>query len=373
MWWIPLLVTVLVTAALATYHVVRRRSRLSAVLDHLHDGVILLDVDGNVLMANGRAVEFLSLNSYSGTRIRMSLARVPNLTEYIHSVRLGGGEGEGITVDVGYPEVRHLRIGAAALASGEIVLTLTDVTRIYKLERMRRQFTADISHQLRTPVTSIRLLGEGIQDRADNANADDVQRIMKETLRLENLINEILILSRLEAGEVELRPELVSMSQLVTEAAEPFRSQMKTGGVSMIIDIEDDQKWWVDYERLLRVLSIYLDNALKFSPSGESIRVAAYTEGNLHILQVSDCGPGIPRDELSQVFQRFYRGSSQQVSEPGFGLGLAIAKHTIAFHGGEVFAKSQLGRGSTFGFKLPVARDPDGSSVQGVREHLSFQ
>lgn len=336
-------------AAGLTVPAYRRWHRLRRILDHLPDGVILFSRRGDVLMANTAAAEFVGLQGgWSRRRFRLALARIPDLSTYVEGALSGSGGEDGPTIEVGYPEVRYLRVQAAPLDTEEVLLTLTDVTTLQRLEAVRRRFTADLSHQLRTPVTSIRLLVETLEQRVDDTVTG---RIVRETGRLEQLVDEILTLSRLEAGEEQFSPESFHIAQLVTEAVEVVSPQISRKDIDLRLEL-DDEPWWGDYPKLLRTLEVYLDNAIKFSPPSGSITISSRTIGDYHTLLVIDEGPGIAQHEQPYVFHRFYRGR-RQAGSGGFGLGLAVAKHAVAAHGGQVFVESQVGTGSTFGFRLP--------------------
>lgn len=337
--------------------------RVDSLLDRIHDGVVVLGQQGEVLTANQRAAEFLGLDRpETGKKIRLALLRNPDLSGFLEKVREGRAP-EGITVEAGYPQVRNLRVQASSIPSGGgtggpfLLLTLTDVTRLHQLEKIRRQFTADLSHEIRTPVTSIRLMAEDME-RAEQVLPDHIQRILREAGRLERLVNEILDLSRLEAGEERLDYGPFISQELLDEALDRVGPRASRQGVGIEVEAHES-KWWGDYDKLLRVVEIYLDNALKYSPPGSCIKVRSAREGSWQVLRVSDQGPGIPYDEKPHVFQRFYKGQRQE-GNPGFGLGLAIAKHVVAQHGGQVFVESRVGEGSEFGFRIPAGRGDEG-------------
>ncbi|MFW5896532.1 MAG: sensor histidine kinase, partial [Bacillota bacterium] len=282
-------------------------------LDVVHDGLIVLS-DGQVMMANAHANQFLGLEtSASFERLRLAIRRIPELTEYIEAWRRGNEPGETV-IEVGYPQPRYLRVQGAHLRDPEIasedalLLTLTDVSELQRLEQIRRRFTADISHQIRTPVTAIRLLAEqmamGTGDPGELTN-----RVLRETDRLQRLADEILTLSRLESGEEIPDIQEFAVGDLLEEAIDAAASYADGSGVVIEADYPEDEWWCGDYRKLLRALGIYVDNAVKFSPPGGKVRIEARTKDGSGVVTVSDSGPGIPVDELPQVFHRFYRGT----------------------------------------------------------------
>ncbi len=334
---------------------------LDRMADAVHDGLMVLR-GREVVMANRRAGEFLGLGpTPSPERMRLALQRTPDLVAYIEDFRAGESPGERL-VSVGYPRVRYLRVQGAPLDPedppdrGALLLTLTDVTELQRLERVRRRFTADLSHQIRTPVTAIRLLAEQLATGSGESR-EFAERILRETDRLKRLAEEILTLSRLEAGEEPLEIQEFAVGDLLEEALDGVYSQAERRGVTLVSDSPPRETWRADYRNLLRVLEIYLDNAIKFSPPGGEVRVAAGTEEDRCWITVTDAGPGISQEEKVQIFHRFYRGS-RGTGHLGFGLGLAIAKHSMAALGGDVFVDTRVGEGSTFGLVLP--RDPEG-------------
>jgi signal transduction histidine kinase len=169
--------------------------------------------------------------------------------------------------------------------------------------------------------------------------------------RLTTLVNELLDLSRIESGAISLQPEPVRLSDLVAEAASPLRARAEPLGVT-IVDEGSDLTVEADRASLLRVVSNLLDNAIKFSPAGGTVRVAAVDEGALVALSVTDDGPGIKEQNLPRVFERFYKGDASR-AEPGVGLGLAIVKHLVRAHGGTATVASRPGAGATFTVRVP--------------------
>jgi len=326
-------------------------------LEFVHDGVLLCDPAGKVVAANRRAAEYLGLEpGQPPHRLSLALRRNPDLVSYLEGLR-SGKSPETITVQTGYPRVRFLQV-QGSLLHRLAVLTLTDVTRLHQLEQMRRRFTADLSHELRTPVTAIRLLTEALErDRPELA--EHTQRILTATKRLEQLVAQILDLSRLEAGQEQLSPEWFDPADLVGEAVDRIAPQAAAKQLRLVRRLEGERPWWGDYEKLLRLLGIYLDNAVRFSPPATEIVIRVFNTQEANVLTVTDHGPGILAEELPYVFQRFYKGQ-RQTGTPGFGLGLAIAKHIALAHGGEVFADSRVGEGSTFGVRLPTPAAPSG-------------
>ncbi|MFO8059462.1 MAG: HAMP domain-containing sensor histidine kinase [Bacillota bacterium] len=352
------------------YGPVLPEDQMSLILHSVHDGLIVLR-GRHVVLANRRASVLLGLEfSASWDQLGLAMRRTPELMAYVEAWRRGE-EPQETVMPVDYTHPRYLRVHGALLEEadlpwkGSLLLTLTDVSELHRLEQIRRRFTADISHQIRTPVTAIRLLAEQLPSNSEDFG-ELATRILGETDRLQRLADEILALSRLEAGEEPMELEDFAVGDLLDEALSAVRSQAERRGVRLVKYIDEDEVWRADYRKLLRTLGIYLDNAIKFSPDGDEVRLGVRTDVDRRVITVADSGPGIPRDELPHVFHRFYRGT-RGLGHSGFGLGLAIAKHSMVAAGGDVFANSQVGKGSTFGLTLPIdsaAEDEPGGSGQ---------
>ena len=341
------------------YGPVLPEDHMSLILHSAHDGLIVLR-GRRVVLANRRASELLGLkSSTSWYQLGLAMRRTPELMAYVEAWKRGEEPGETV-ITLDYTQPRYLRVHGALLDVADppwkesLLLTLTDVSELHRLEKIRRQFTADISHQIRTPVTAIRLLAEQLPSNSEDFG-ELATRILQETDRLQRLADEILALSRLEAGEEPLELENFAVRNLLDEALSAVRSQAENREVRLVTDLNEDDNdiWRGDYPKLLRTLCIYLDNAIKFSPEGGEVQLRVRTDGDRGVIAVVDFGPGIPRDELPNVFHRFYRGT-RGIGHSGFGLGLAIAKHCMVAAGGNVFARSQVGQGSTFGLTLPI-------------------
>ncbi len=368
----------MVVGALAEWAFLRERygsalpeDHMSLILHSAHDGLIVLR-GRRVVLANRRACELLGLEpSSSWDQLGLAIRRTPDLMDHIDAWRRGEEPTETVmTAD--YARPRYLRVHGALLEEADhpwkdsLLLTLTDVSELHRLEQIRRRFTADISHQIRSPVTAIKLLAEQLPSRSED-DGELATRILRETDRLQRLADEILALSRLEAGEEPMQLEDFAVRDLLDEALSTVRSQAERRGVRLVKDLSGDEIWRGDYRKLLRTLGTYLDNAIKFAPEGSDVRLQARTEEDQRVITVVDSGPGIPADELPHVFHRFYRGS-RGLGHSGFGLGLAIAKHSMVSAGGDVFAQSQLGRGSTFGLTLPIATGAEGENAGSGRD-----
>lgn len=246
-------------------------------------------------------------------------------------------------------------------------IVIEDLSELRRLERVRRDFIANISHELRTPLASVSLLAETLED-AIETDPDKaqifVERIESEVRYLSDLVAELLELSRIESGRVPMSIEPVEAEMLVREVMARLLPQAQRHRVSLRTSIEQGQTMVAaDSKQIARVLVNLVHNAIKFTPSGGSVVIGCRSlpGGTMQSFFVSDTGVGIAPDELSRIFERFYKVSQSRVRANfigpgggGSGLGLAIARHVIEAHGGRISASSEPGKGSTFTFTLPI-------------------
>ena len=236
------------------------------------------------------------------------------------------------------------------------MLALQDVSEVQRLGRARRDFVANISHDLRTPLASIRLLVDTLQAGALNdqkAAAEMLSKIGIEVDALTQLARELLDLAMIESGQMPLKLERTDLSDLVQAQIERFAPQARSKQQSLVLDIPPGTCALADGEMIGRVLSNLLHNACKFTPSGGQISVGAHLDNDNVTVWVADTGPGISPEDLTRIFERFYKVDRAR-GQSGTGLGLAIARHIVEGHGGRIWAESSLGHGATFRFTLPV-------------------
>lgn len=336
-------------------NVAAEEARLEAVFDASTDAMVALRADTRVAFLNPAAVGL-----FGGTmaeaigRPLIESARDYELEGLVRRVIANPVRGETEVVTFG-PGRTPLRAAALPIQEGgdwAVLLMLTDLTDVQRVDQVRRDFVSNVSHELRTPLASIRALAETMEDGVDAQEQPEfLRRIRQQVERLTALVNELLDLSRIESGAITLQPERVNLEELVAEAASLLRARAEPLGVT-IMDEGCAEAVEADRASLLRVVSNLLDNAIKFSPPGGTVRVSAADEGPLVALSVKDDGPGIKEQNLGRVFERFYKGDSSR-AEPGVGLGLAIVKHLVRAHGGTATVESRPGAGATFTVRLP--------------------
>lgn len=242
-----------------------------------------------------------------------------------------------------------------------VVLWLQDLSELQRLGRARRDFVANISHELRTPITSIRLLVDTLRGTApvDAAARDDLlEKISVETEALAQLAQELLDLAQIESGQILVRMVAAPVAQLVGSVTDRLGPQAERKHQTISVEVPPGLLALADTAQVTRALGNLLHNAIKFTPEAGRIWVnASRLDGDV-LLEVGDTGRGIPPEDLPRVFERFFRGDRSRASG-GTGLGLAIAKHVVEAHGGRIWVESEgrAGRGAVFRFTLPAADD----------------
>jgi two-component system phosphate regulon sensor histidine kinase PhoR len=264
-------------------------------------------------------------------------------------------------VEVGTVRRRNFSVTAApvrAAGANGAVLVLHDITELRRLERVRRDFVANVSHEFKTPLTAIQGFAETLLSGAldDKANRNRFVEIIRDhARRLARLTDDLLKLSRIEAGRLELEIRPIRVETLVNGCVETARLNAKARGLEIHVDLQENAPAVRgDGAQLGEVLQNLLDNAVQYTPSGGQIELKARANGPDVIFTVSDTGIGIPESDLERIFERFYRVDAARSREAGgTGLGLAIARHIVEAHGGRIWVESAIGQGSRFHFSVP--------------------
>lgn len=229
----------------------------------------------------------------------------------------------------------------------------------HKLEQMRREFVANVSHELKTPLTCIRGYAETLKEGAlDDPKAARrfIDKIESNANQLQNLVEDLLKLSEIESGRMEMSPENLSLGVIVSEVMESFQGLIQAKDLQCLNRIPGDLRIYVDAKAMSQILRNLLDNAIKYTPEGGVITLEAEAYGSFCRMMVRDTGIGILEQDLSRIFERFYRADKAHSRQMGgTGLGLAIVKHLVQLHGGEVGVISEVGKGSQFFFTLPLS------------------
>jgi len=254
---------------------------------------------------------------------------------------------------------RFQRVVARRRADGELLLVIQDLTNLRRLQTVRRDFVANVSHELRTPIASLKAMAETLQAGAiddQEAARDFVRRMATEIDDLARLVEELLLIGRLESGQLVVAPTIVSAAALLDGARERLGPLAERAHVRLVVDRAERAPMVVaDPERIGQVFANLVHNATKHTPIGGEIHLSAAPDGRAVVFTVSDTGDGIAGGDVDRIFERFYKSDPSR-ADGGSGLGLSIAKHIVEAHGGVIRAASAgPGRGATFTFTLPAA------------------
>jgi len=333
---------------------------LSTTLNEMREGLLVIDTDMRIVASNRAAQDlFSNVDKAINNRRMTEITRNPAIYDaFLDGVR--GTERAGVKVETHGPERKIFDLRVVPLsAHGKItgaVGVFFDVTRLERLELIRQEFLSNVSHELRTPLTSIVALSEtleaGAVDEPDN-NRRFLSIIQKNAARMHRLIDDILELSAIEAGNVKLNPEPVRLRLLVEDVANTLSAMATSRNVTIQNLVPTESEVFGDPHRLTQMLTNLMDNAIKFNRDGGSV-VIRFSDSDGYRISVADTGEGIPSHHLDRLFERFYRVDRARSRElGGTGLGLAIVKHLARTHGGEVTVVSHFGEGTEFTIDLP--------------------
>ena len=349
------------------------RNRSSAILRSMVEGVAVIDADERLVFYNRAFSEIFGVQDAEG-RPLIEVVRNAELVGLIRKA-LRGDEGLQNDISMGIVQMQNFSVTAApvkaldpagaehdlakAKPSGAVVV-LHDVTELRRLERVRQDFVANVSHEFKTPLTAIQgfaetLLGGALDDPTNNRRFLDI--IRNHAIRLARLTNDLLKLARIEAGKLEVEFFPVGLIELIEGCAETTLMKASRKQITLEIEVPPGLPAVQGDASLLRdVLQNLLDNAIQYTPAGGHVHVTAEAKGREAVITVSDTGIGIPTSDRERIFERFYRVDAARSREAGgTGLGLSIAKHIVEAHNGRLWVDSVIGEGSKFSFSIPMA------------------
>jgi two-component system phosphate regulon sensor histidine kinase PhoR len=336
------------------------QATLDAVLSNMTDGAMIISREGNVELINEAAIEQFDVQQVA--------ANHPSLIEVIrnHQIHelwknsLANGKAEYTDLDL-LVEKRHLHVIASSLGEsipGATLILVQDITRLRRLESIRRDFVSNASHELRTPLASLKALTETTQESLpdDPKNASHFLNLMNDEIdNMTQMVDEFLELAKIESGRVPFTIEPIDPLAFLTPSVERMRPQADRAGIQLSTHYQDELPLVLaDGPRIQEVVVNLLHNAIKFTPPGGSIMVSAKTADRMLEVAVSDTGAGIKPADLDRIFERFYKTDKARATG-GTGLGLSIARHTVEAHQGKIWVQSIESQGSTFTFSLPLA------------------
>src|SRR5437588_881862 len=333
---------------------------LNATLNEMREGLLVIDSEMRVVASNHAARHlFSNVDDSINSRRLTELTRNPGIYDaFLDAVR--GKERAGAKVETFAPQRRFCDLNVTPLHATDgtagAVGVFFDVTRLERLELIRREFLSNVSHELRTPLTSIVALAEtleaGALDDPEN-NRRFLAIIQKNAARMHRLIDDILELSAIEAGNVKLQRESIQLRPLVEDIISSVSATAVARNITVSNLVATSAQVFADPHRLMQMLTNLIDNAIKFNRESGTVSVT-FKSGDYDRIFVEDTGEGIPSHHLDRLFERFYRVDRARSRElGGTGLGLAIVKHLAKSHGGEVSVESRFGEGTKFIIELP--------------------
>jgi two-component system, OmpR family, phosphate regulon sensor histidine kinase PhoR len=337
------------------------KEQLQAVLGSMVEGVLVVNAAGRIVLANPRLREMLGVWGDVVGRAPLEVIRHAGVDDAMraaastsdvvaHEIQLGGGEGRSIRLHaVAFPQTGP-RLGTVAV--------FHDMTDLRRLEAVRRDFVANVSHELKTPLTAIRGFAETLL--SVDVPLDDARKylgvILRHAERLGNLIDDLLDLSRIESRKLPIKPIEVDVGRVAAAVIAGMELQLRAKMLSVKLVEGVTPAAWADRRAVDQILTNLLDNAAKYTHAGGHIEVQIEPEAEHIRVEVRDDGVGIPKEDLPRIFERFYRVEKARSRDlGGTGLGLAIVKHLVQSMGGEIYVESEIGRGSSFVILLPRA------------------
>jgi two-component system, OmpR family, phosphate regulon sensor histidine kinase PhoR len=339
----------------------RDRGRMAAILAGMVEGVVVIDPQGRLLLANDAARDILRLSELAVGRHYVETIRHPAITDLVGAA-LAGDTPPAVQLSPPRDPMRIITARAAptAAAGGAVgsVVVLHDITDLRRADQIRRDFVANVSHELRTPLTAVKGYLEALAepDISTEERGRFLEIITRHTLRMERLVKDLLRLARLDAGQEAV--ELVScdvgglLHAVMTDLAVPLEQRRQR--IEVTID-QNAATIQCDPSKLHDALRNLVANASNYGPPDSLIHVHVRRQGESASISVADQGPGIPDEDLARVFERFYRVDKSRARDPGgTGLGLAIVKHLVELHGGKVRVENSSDGGAVFTIELPA-------------------
>jgi two-component system phosphate regulon sensor histidine kinase PhoR len=325
-----------------------QRAAMDEIVAALGEGLLAVTPEGRVAFANRRLGEMFGVSQVMVGRSVLEVVRKQSVAEALNKALHGETSTERVTYDDRQIEVRAF----PAIASPDIaaVALFIDVTRIERLQQVRKEFLDDFSHEVRTPLAGLKSAAETLENGGLTRDYEQQLRhvMQRQIVRIERLVSDLSELNQIESGQLVLQRREVQLRELLIELSEDFGSH-----------VEGDAVAFIDPARAQQIFTNLLDNARKHGGPDGPISVELTSENGEAVVRVSDEGPGIPPHELERIFNRFYRVDRSR-SQPGTGLGLSIAKHLVVAHGGTIRAYNRATKGATFEVRLPAGDKAEG-------------
>lgn len=338
--------------------------RMRSSTEALNDGIILLDSQGNIQWWNSAAKELLKLRKEDSGQLLTNLLREPKFIQFYNRTQ----HKDPITLDNPAHQGHALQIAMTLFGKGERLLLLRDVTRLQQLEHMRQDFVANASHELKTPLTVLKGHLENIEAFATDL-APPIQKAMrsmsKQTTRMTNLVNDLLLLTRLDSANDEASGQEIEMSAFLQQVANDAQELSNDQNHNIVVDCQTEAKLEGKISEIRSAVNNLVFNAIHYSPAGTTVTISWRRTRNGAVLSVTDEGTGIDQHHIPRLTERFYRVDAGRSSEQGgTGLGLAIVKHALQHHNARLDISSRRNQGSTFSCVFPKDRVIDAENNQ---------
>jgi two-component system phosphate regulon sensor histidine kinase PhoR len=345
-----------------------QKNTQQAVLESMKEGVLAVDYDEKILLINKAAEEILSITGKeSKGKTLQEVVRVSEIHKFFKSI-IDDGISRDLEISIQHEKEIVLQLRGSVLFGQEdeklgVLVVLNNITGLKHLDNLKRDFIANVSHELKTPITSIKgfieLLREGAIEEPKNAGKF-LDIVSKHTDRLNAIIEDLLSLSRLEQPGIEKKLDFEEhkIKSIFKSAIEDFEFKAKDKNIVIKADCEQELTARVNRPLIEQAIGNLIDNAIKYSPKKTDITISAFVEDNELVISVEDEGYGIAAEDIPRLFERFYRIDKSRSragnGNGGTGLGLAIVKHIAQVHGGMVEVKSEINRGSVFTIRIPL-------------------
>ncbi|WP_154835821.1 two-component system histidine kinase PnpS [Staphylococcus pasteuri] len=332
-------------------------NRLKTTLENIPSSVLMIDKHGDIVVANSAYYEVFSPEQSVENKSYIGFINDPIEKLILESFRTEKVIYEQIEVDINNVHTKYFDVSCVPILSKSkkklqgMVVVLHDITNIQKLENLRREFVANVSHELKTPITSIKGFAETLIEGAKNDEESlnmFLNIILKESNRIESLVMDLLDLSHIEQ-QTDIATSYLNLSELAYTTIEHLQNQAQSKNIDIIPEIENDVIFKANEDKIAQVITNLLSNAINYSTNDSEVIVKVYRQGKKVNLQIQDFGIGITQEEQKHIFERFYRvDKARSRDSGGTGLGLSITKHIVEAHNGRISVDSQLNKGSTF-------------------------
>jgi PAS domain S-box-containing protein len=337
-----------------------QKGRLEAVLEASPEALITTDPEGRVTMANPAAARLLGIRGYHRGRTLQELGAPRGVLQCLREAAANGVAVREIELGEraywAYAAQMNRDEGRSGGDAG-IILAVRDITEHRSLERAKTAFVSDVSHELRTPLTTIQSavgLLERARDRLDPLEHRALELADQELRRIRGMVEELLTLALMDSWQYQLEVGPTDLGRIVQTAIESVKPKAERFGIEVHFDDTDEHRCVCDAQKLYQVFLNLLDNSIKYSEAGARVDITIEEDASSLTVEVRDTGVGIPEEELSQLFERFYRvDKDRSRTTGGSGLGLAISKQIVEMHGGDISVESEVGVGSTFRVRIP--------------------